>query len=63
MKKLIVRFLKDDSGVVSVDWMVMSAVVLGLGFAAVNAAQSGILALSQGMLDEPTSTLRMTISE
>jgi hypothetical protein len=63
MKKQILRFLKDDSGMVSVDWIVMSAVVLGLGLAAVNAAQSGIMALSQGMLDDSTSTLRMTISE
>ena len=63
MKKLTVRFLNDETGTVSVDWIVMSAVVLGLGFAAVSAAQSGIEAISQGLLDGHTTSLHMTVKE
>ncbi|KZY33118.1 hypothetical protein A3731_20965 [Roseovarius sp. HI0049] len=39
-------FLNDESGAVTVDWIVLSAAVVGLGVAAVDTVEEGINALA-----------------
>jgi Flp pilus assembly pilin Flp len=43
IKNLMAAFAKDESGAVTVDWVVLTAAVVGLGFVATNAV-SGQLA-------------------
>jgi Flp pilus assembly pilin Flp len=39
MYKFIVRFKNDDSGAVTVDWVVLTAAVVGLAIAAIGSIQ------------------------
>lgn len=32
MKRQLFRFFRDDSGAVTVDWVVLTAAIIGLGF-------------------------------
>ena len=42
MRTLIQCFLKSENGAVTVDWVVLTAAVVGLGVAAIAAASLGI---------------------
>ncbi|CUH68073.1 Flp pilus assembly protein, pilin Flp [Thalassovita autumnalis] len=42
MIKFIKNFRKDEDGAVTVDWVVLTAAVVGLGIAAVTTVQGGI---------------------
>ncbi len=42
MIKFIKNFRKDEDGAVTVDWVVLTAAVVGLGIAAVTTVRSGI---------------------
>ena len=42
MIKFIKNFSKDEAGAVTVDWVVLTAAVVGLGIAAVTTVQGGI---------------------
>ena len=46
MKRKIEEFLEEDEGAVTVDWVVMTAAVVGIGTAAVSTVQDGIEALA-----------------
>lgn len=49
MADMITRFntfLKDESGAVTVDWVVLTAAVVGLGVAAVDTVEQGVNSLA-----------------
>lgn len=46
------QFLKDEDGAVTVDWVVMTAAVVGLGTAAVNTVEEGVTALASEIAAE-----------
>jgi len=46
MLNSIQYWLRDESGAVTVDWVVLTAGVVGLGLAAVQSAELGIASLS-----------------
>ena len=46
MVKFFKKFSKDESGAVTVDWVVLTAAVVGLAIAAYAAVDSSTLALS-----------------
>ena len=46
MRTQIETFLKDEDGAVTVDWVVLTAAVVGLGVAAVDTVEEGINALA-----------------
>ena len=45
MMKFINKFRKDEDGAVTVDWVVLTAAVVGLGVAGVASVQSGVAGL------------------
>lgn len=49
MRKLIAVFLKDDDGAVTVDWVVLTAAIVGLGVAVVTTIGEGALDHSNGL--------------
>jgi Flp pilus assembly pilin Flp len=46
MSNFMTVFLHNESGAVSVDWVVLTAVVVSLGIAAAAAARTGIVSIS-----------------
>ena len=46
MMKFIANFRKDEDGAVTVDWVVLSAAVVGLAVAAYTSIQTGTVALT-----------------
>ena len=46
MIKFIKNFRKDEDGAVTVDWVVLTAAVVGLGVAGVSTVQGGIDSLA-----------------
>ncbi|MEL7092621.1 MAG: hypothetical protein AAFN94_12885 [Pseudomonadota bacterium] len=51
MKRILERFARDQSGAVTVDWVVLCAGIVALAVAIVAAMQSGALDLSTGVSD------------
>lgn len=43
------RFIRTETGAVTVDWVVMAAAVVGLGIASVGAVRSGAVSLGDGI--------------
>lgn len=46
------RFARDEDGAVTVDWVVLTAALVGLGVLVVNTVASGVLDTSRGIDDE-----------
>ena len=46
MLKRFERFLKDEDGAATVDWVVLTAAVVGLGVAAVDTVEQGVTSLA-----------------
>jgi len=46
MTKFITAFLKDEDGAVTVDWVVLTAAIVGLGVAGIASVQNGITGLA-----------------
>ncbi len=46
MIKFIKKFRKDEEGAVTVDWVVLTAAVVGLGVAGVSTVQGGVNTLA-----------------
>ena len=44
--KLMTTFLKDESGAVTVDWVVLTAAVVGLGIAVLTSVGGGTVTLA-----------------
>lgn len=55
MIKFIKNFRKDDSGAVTVDWVVLTAAIVGLGIAVLTSVQSGTEALADKISGELSS--------
>ena len=55
MIKFIKNFRKDEDGAVTVDWVVLTAAVVGLGVAGVGAVQGGVNGLA-GTISSGVST-------
>ncbi|MEM6589858.1 MAG: hypothetical protein AAF641_15525 [Pseudomonadota bacterium] len=49
MIKFIKNFRKDEDGAVTVDWVVLTAAVVGLGVAGVSTVQGGIGSLASAI--------------
>ncbi len=49
MKSALQRFAKDDSGAITVDWVVLTAAVVALGVAAAAAMSTGTTELSENI--------------
>jgi Flp pilus assembly pilin Flp len=52
---LIKTFSKDESGAVTVDWVVLTAAIVGLGIAVIAAVSSGVTSLG-GQIDTALSS-------
>ena len=52
MKDLFKAFLASESGAVTVDWVVLTAALVGLGLAVMAVVSSGVGDLSNDMADE-----------
>jgi len=46
MTKFINAFLNDEDGAVTVDWVVLTAAIVGLGVAGITSVQTGITGLA-----------------
>ncbi|MEM6576960.1 MAG: hypothetical protein AAF678_00585 [Pseudomonadota bacterium] len=51
MFKLFKNFAKDEDGAVTVDWVVLTAAVVGLGVAAITTVSGGVGTLAEGISD------------
>jgi len=52
MNKFITNFLKEEDGAVTVDWVVLTAAVVGLGVAGVAAVKGGVDNLASSISTE-----------
>jgi Flp pilus assembly pilin Flp len=52
---LIKTFSKDESGAVTVDWVVLTAAIVGLGIAVIAAVSTGVTSLG-GQIDTALSS-------
>ena len=46
MTNFMNKFLKDEDGAVTVDWVVLTAAIVGLGVAGISSVQSGVVGLA-----------------
>lgn len=46
MTKFINKFLKEEDGAVTVDWVVLTAAIVGLGVAGISSVQTGVVGLA-----------------
>lgn len=53
-KRRIARFTRDDSGAVTVDWVVLSAAVVALAIGAVNVILGDVSGLTNAILNVMT---------
>ncbi|GHC49277.1 Flp family type IVb pilin [Neogemmobacter tilapiae] len=49
MLNLLKNFAKDESGAVTVDWVVLTAAIVGLGLLVIQAVRPGITTLSNNI--------------
>jgi len=49
MIKFIKKFRKDEEGAVTVDWVVLTAAIVGLGVAGITSVQTGIVGLASNI--------------
>ena len=49
MSKVMKSFLNDESGAVTVDWVVLTAAIVGLGIAVISTVGRGALDTSTGL--------------
>lgn len=63
MMKFINQFVKDEDGAVTVDWVVLTAAVVGLGIAGVAAVQGGIESLAGSIESQLDSATVVSLGE
>ncbi|CUH83989.1 Flp family type IVb pilin [Thalassovita mediterranea] len=56
MIKFIKNFRKDESGAVTVDWVVLTAAIVGLGIAAVTTVSNGIDTAATSLVTDLAAT-------
>lgn len=49
---LLKRFAKDEDGAVTVDWVVLTAAIVGLGLIVISAVRPGVTGLAGKISDE-----------
>ncbi len=49
MTRQLITFLKSDDGAVTVDWVVLTAAIVGLGLAVIGTVSNGALDHAQGL--------------
>ena len=54
MTKLFTNFVADESGAVTVDWVVLTAAIVGLGIAVMASVSDGLQNLSGDIKDQLT---------
>ncbi|MDX1780485.1 MAG: pilus assembly protein [Thalassovita sp.] len=57
MIKFIKNFRKDEDGAVTVDWVVLTAAVVGLGIAAVTTVSNGIDSAASTLTNDLDSSM------
>ncbi len=55
--KLANKFSKDESGAVTVDWVVLTAALVGIALVVIGTIQAGIEEASTDIMNELTSAL------
>ncbi|PID35300.1 MAG: hypothetical protein CR964_00310 [Rhodobacterales bacterium] len=58
--KLFTKFFKDDSGAVTVDWVVLTAAIVGLGIAVMTTVSGGTNKLAETISNDLSSKSIMT---
>ncbi len=49
MRRILNHFTKDESGAVTVDWVVLTAAIVGLGIAVIGTVSNGALDQAGGL--------------
>ena len=52
MNTFIKTFLNDEDGAVTVDWVVLTAAIVGLGIAAITAVSNGVTGLGEAIASD-----------
>lgn len=52
MLNLVKNFVNDESGAVTVDWVVLTAAIVGLGILVIRAVTPGVTQLGEAISDE-----------
>jgi len=58
---LIKNFAADDSGAVTVDWVVLTAAIVGLGLAVITSVRTGVSALGTDISNSLSSASVATL--
>lgn len=53
----LAKFAKDESGAVTVDWVVLTAAIVGLGAVVMTTVSGGVTSLAGEIVTELTDTL------
>ena len=61
MTKFFKTFLADESGAVTVDWVVLTAAIVGLGLAVITSVRSGVQSLGTDIQNSLTSASVATL--
>lgn len=56
MRKHLRDFIASDDGAVTVDWVVLTAAIVGLGFAVIGVFYSGNMTLADSVSDAVSNT-------
>lgn len=56
IEKLVRTFRRDEDGAVTVDWVVLTAAIVGLGIATIAAVTDGSLTLTDAISDAVATT-------
>ena len=60
--KLFTKFANDESGAVTVDWVVLTAAIVGIAIAVITLISGGIQDASNGINDELKNASAVTFS-
>ena len=58
--KLFTKFANDESGAVTVDWVVLTAAIVGIAIAVITLISGGIESASNGINDELANASTVT---
>ena len=60
--KMFTKFANDESGAVTVDWVVLTAAIVGIAIAVITLISGGIQNASNGINDELNNASAITFS-
>ena len=58
--KLFTKFANDESGAVTVDWVVLTAAIVGIAIAVITLISGGVQSASNGINDELNNASTVT---